>query len=210
MSRAAERGSDDSLRVCGMGSYLALRARDFTAADRLAQRCESPLAALVDVRNHPVGITAQRVAQLRQVIATGADDGYAALEELGRANIATDRQLLYCKYRLLGQLRDQVQLADLRSRALTCAQQARISMPKDLVRATSDVQFADALASFAVAERAALQVLRDSDFFHYGRSVPFLPFKAAEAELFEPVVNAAIRSWIATPAVAATARGDRS
>ena len=210
MSRAAEHGDDDSLRVCGMGSYLALRARDFTTAYRLAQHCDSPLATLVDVRNRPIGITPQRVAHLRQVIAKGADDGYTALEELGRANIATDRQLLYWKYRLLGQLRDQVQLTDIRSRALTCVQQARVSIPKELAQTTSDAQFADALASFVVAERAALQVLRDSDFFHYGRSVPFLPFRAAEAELFEPVVNAAIRSWTATPSVAAKARGDRS
>lgn len=204
MSQAAERGSDDSQRVCGMGSYLALRAQDFSAASRLAQNCGSPLATLVDVRNNPVGITPQRVAALRQVIATGADDGYAALEALGRANIASDRQLLYCKYRLLGQLRNQTQLTDVRARAMTCVSQARSSLPKDLALTMSDAQLSDALAGFVVAERAALQTLRDGDTFHYGRSVPFLPYRGAEAELFEPVVNAARRSW------AATVKGDRS
>ena len=199
MTQAAERGSDDSLRVCGMGSYLALRAQNFAAASRLAQHCDSPLATLVDVHNNPVGITPQRVAALRQVIATGADDGYAALENLGRANIASDRQLLYCKYRLLGQLRSQAELTDVRARALTCVSQARSSLPKDLAQSTSDAQLVDALASFVVAERAALQTLRDSDTFRYGRSVPFLPYLAAEAELFEPVVKAAQRSWAASP-----------
>lgn len=195
MERATEQGADYSLRVCGMGSYIAYRAGDQASAMRFADQCPSALTSLARAKARPIASDPKLVDDLRQSIGAGADDAYGALVELGRTNIRTDRQLLYCKYRLLDQYRasptSEMNGPVFEQAVRRCTDEARPYLPKDMAAGIAGEQMALSLATFVRTERTALQVMRNSNRYHWGRSVPFLPFSATDAEAFETALTAA-------------------
>ena len=169
-----------------MGSLLAFRAGQQAAALKLGQGCGSPLAALAEAKSRPTPVDEALIARLRQTASSGTDDGLAMIEAIGRANLHTDRQFLFCKYAVLRSYRQRSDTADLEQAAGKCIDSVSANMPGDLLLMLPHEQAARTVAGFVIAERAALNAMRQASPYHYGRSVPYLPLSQAEVALFEP------------------------
>lgn len=178
-------GAESSGRVCGLASFIEYRRGDQAAALRLGQFCYSGLAHIPNAAyNNQLPLT-QRIKMLRDSIGTGAPDGYRWLEQITQ-RAGPDRDFLYCKYRLVNQLRSNAGRADARALARTCYESSTVSP------AGRNVDGAvQGIASFAITEVRALEQLRQTNRFHYSRSVPYLPFAQRDVDLYEPVMKEA-------------------
>lgn len=143
-------------------------------------------AAVAQAKSRPTPVDEALIARLRQTASSGTDDGLAMIEAIGRANLHTDRQFLYCKYAVLRSYRQRSDTADLEQAAGKCIDSVSASMPGDLLLMLPREQAARTVAGFVIAERAALNAMRKTSPYHYGRSVPYLPLSQAEVALFEP------------------------
>ena len=194
-----------------MGAFVNYRRHVEPAALRLANGCGSALAALAREQADTTPLTPQRLESLRKAVATGVDDAYVILEQVTHRVAATDTQYLFCKYALLNRYRNAVPIDALREAAARCydsvaSQGSSAATGSAATLSARRDQVVAGIANFVPAERAALDALRTSSHFHYGWSVPYLPFAQAEVDLFEPLISAAQGASAATSALTASTR----
>jgi hypothetical protein len=188
VSQASAIAPDASYRVCGFGAFLSYRQGDRQQAVRYAQSCWSDLAgipkALYDDRVTP----SQKVLLLRNSIATGVDDGYSLLAQVTH-DAGPEPQYLACKYMLVNRYRRSLNGAALKSDALQCYQQSAQTPPdaKEALLRTNTV--VPGIIGFVPTEVRELEKLRASNRFHYAWSVPYLPFRQQDVDLFAPFVS---------------------
>jgi hypothetical protein len=178
-------GAESSGRVCGLASFIEYRRGDQTTALRLGQFCYSGLAHIPNAAYNSQLPLTQRIKMLRDSIGTGALDGYRWLEQITQ-RAGPDREFLYCKYRLVNQLRANPVRADAKALARTCYE----SSTANPGGSNADVAV-QGIASFAVTEVRALEQSRQTNRFHYSWSVPYLPFAQRDVDLYEPVMKEA-------------------
>lgn len=188
LERAAELGADSSGRVCGMGAFVNFRLGSTTNALQFARGCGSPLAALPVERAETTPPTPPRLENLRKAVATGTDDAYQVLEQATYRNAADDRQSTYCKYALLNHYRGTGRVGAVHEDAQKCLDTVAARAGRSNVDVRARDQALAGITSFVPAELAALDRLRKSNHFHYGASVPYLPFSQQETDLFESVL----------------------
>ena len=176
VQQAAEIGLEVSSRVCGLASYLAMRANRLDAAISYANKCNSPLAGFGKAQNEPN--IEVKVELLRRTLSTGATDGYAWLQSATR-NLKPDPQLLYCKYSLVSKYRlKSSNWQNIDSDAQAC-----------LKTNGNDVNNTQKVSGFVKAEIAAIQKMKEANKFHFSWSVPFLPFTQSEVDLYSPIMK---------------------
>lgn len=178
-------GPESSGRVCGLASFIEYRRGDQDAALRFGKHCYSALAYIPSAAYDNQLPLTQRIKMLRDSIGTGAPDGYRWLEQITQ-RAGPDPQYLYCKYRLINQVRANPARADVRTLARTCYANST---------ATPGDRAADAaipgIVAFVVTEQRALEQLRQKNRFHHSWSVPYLPFAQGDVDLFEPILKEA-------------------
>jgi TPR repeat protein len=183
--QAAGLGVEASGRVCGLASFIEYRRGNIEAALQLAKFCYSPLANIPNAAYGNQLPLTQRVKMLRDSIGTGVPDAYRWLEEITQ-RAGPDPNYLYCKYRLVNQLRARAGKADIKTLAKTChANSTYVANPNSAAGAI------DGIAAFAVTEQRLLEQLRQANRFHHFWSVPYLPFGQADVDLYEPVMKEA-------------------
>ncbi|WP_254211136.1 hypothetical protein [Burkholderia multivorans] len=185
--QAAAIAADASYRVCGFASFLSYRQGDRVRALQYATSCWSDLAGLSRARYDARASLSERVTLLRNSISTGIDDGYALLEQVTR-DAGAEPQYLACKYELVNKYRRPTGGRNLRDEAVLCY---RRFTPTGTQRAAS-IRFntvVPGIVGFVPTEVAALEKLRASNKFHYGWSVPYLPFRQQDVDLFAPYVS---------------------
>lgn len=192
VAQAAQIAPEASYRVCGFGAFIAYRRGDRAQAAQYAQGCWSDLAGLPKaLYDNRVTLT-QKVTLLRHSIGTGVDDGYALLEQVTR-EAAPEPQYLACKYALLNRQRRALNAAALKDDAQRCYRASSIT-PKDPkeaeIRASTVVP---GIVGFVPTEIRELERLRASNRFRYGWSVPYLPFRQQDVDLFTALVAPAKR-----------------
>ena len=194
IDQAAAKGPESSLRVCGFGAFIHYRRGDLRRALSFTTACPSPLTALPLAASGNGGTQEQLIERLRKSIATGLDDGYPLLEQVTREHEATDMQFNHCKYALVDRYRAKTRFDPLRDDAIRCYGQT-VANTDD--RSTDDNrrdQVVAGIVSFVPTEIASLQGMRKSNHFHYGWSVPYLPFPQKEVDLFEPLIEPSVDS----------------
>lgn len=188
VARAATIGVDNSYRVCGFGAFLSYRAGYREDAARYGKSCWSDLAGIPRALYDPSENEPQRITLLRASIATGIDDGYALLAQVTN-DAGPDPQYLACKYMLVNRYRGSLVGNSLRDDAVRCYRQSP-NTPTDpkqaLLRYNTVVP---GIIGFVPTEVRALAKDRASNHFHYGWSVPYLPFRQQDVDLFEPFVS---------------------
>ncbi|MDN4571880.1 hypothetical protein DBB29_24795 [Pandoraea cepalis] len=179
---------DGSYRVCGFGAFISYRQGDRGRATRYATSCWSALAniprALYDERT----TNAQKIGLLRESIATGVDDGYALLSKVTR-EAGHDPQYTACKYMLVSRYRGAADNRGLREDATKCY---RESTPSNLDAKEAEKRMAitvPGITAFVPIELSALEKMRSANKFHYGWSVPYLPFRQQDVDAFLPLVT---------------------
>jgi hypothetical protein len=183
IQQAFATGPEGSNRVCGLASFIEYRRGDVEAALRYGKLCASPLAHIPNAAYNNQLPLKQRIKMLRDSIGTGALDGYRWLEVITQ-QAGPDKEYLYCKYRLLNQLRANPHRADLKTLARTCYADT-VGDPHDK---GADMAIL-AMTSFVATEWKVLEQLPRTNRFHYSWSVPYLPFKQGDVDLFEPVMR---------------------
>jgi len=176
-------GPEASSRVCGLASFIEYRRGDEQSALRLARFCYSGLAHVPKAAYDTELPLAQRIKMLRDSIGTGAPDGYRWLETITR-RAGPDPDYLYCKYRLVNQMREKPGRVDIEALAKACyANSTRMpgGGPADAA--------IKSIVSFVMAEQRALERLRQANHSHPSWSVPYLPFGQGDVDLFETVVK---------------------
>lgn len=187
ISEAYAIAPDGSGRVCGFGAFLSYRQGDRDQALRYTKSCGSDLADIAKALYDPQVVPSQRVELLRSSIATGVNDGYALLERQA-GSIRPDPQFLACKYSLVNKYRVSLVGNRLHDDALACFQQSDGNAGdkrQALIRMNTVVP---GIIGFVPVEIRALEKLRQSNHFHYAWSVPYLPFRQDDADLFEAYV----------------------
>jgi TPR repeat protein len=183
--QAAGMGADPSGRVCGLASYIEYHRGDRAEALRFARACPSPLAHIASAAYDDTLPLDRRVSMLRDAAAAGIPDAYPLLESVTQQHAGNDRDFLACKYWLLNRLQRQAR-NDLEAMASEChARSAANTPPRE---AGNTVR---AMTAFAISEQRLLDQRRRSDRSHVSWSVPFLPFRQSEVDLFEPVMKGA-------------------
>lgn len=186
-SQAAAIAPDASYRVCGFASFLSYRQDDRARAMQYAQSCWSDLAGIAKAQYDGRVTTAERVTMLRNSIGTGLDDGYSLLEKITR-EVGAEPQYLACKYALVNRYRQSRVKNTLRDDAVRCYRQYGVPTdPKEAALRFNMV--VPAIIGFVPTEIRALEKLRASNKFHYGWSVPYLPFRQQDVDLFAPFVT---------------------
>lgn len=183
--QAFDIGPESSGRVCGLASFIEYRHGDQQAALRLGKFCYSALAHIPNAAYRTGLPLAQRIKMLRDSIGTGAPDGYRWLETITQ-RAGPDPGYLYCKYRLINQVRTNPDHVDLMALARTCY--ANSTRPPDDKEPEAMIK---GIVSFVVTEQRALEQLRQANRFHHSWSVPYLPFNQGDVDLFEPVMKEA-------------------
>ncbi|CAM2198463.1 Sel1 repeat family protein (plasmid) [Paraburkholderia kururiensis] len=188
LARASALAPDASYRVCGFAAFLSYRAGDSAQASRYAQSCWSGLAAIPRALYDERVPVPQRVTLLRESIATGIDDGYPLLAKVTH-DAGADPQYLACKYMLVDRYRHNLNGNTLRQDAISCYQQTG-NIPADpkeaLIRYNTVVP---GIVGFVPTEVRSLEKERVSNHFHYAWSVPYLPFRQQDVDLFAPFVS---------------------
>jgi len=194
ITRASGIAPDSSSRVCGFGSFLAYRRGDMQAALQLAHGCGSALTSIPRAMGVTTEPLANRIELLRTSIATGLDDGYGLLEKLTRAHAESDEQFLFCKYSLLNRVRQQrvaVDGAQLLDYATQCHDHFAPAGERSAQVLALREQAIKSITAFGATEETVMRKLRASNHFHYGWTVPYLPFQQQDVDLFEPLMNQA-------------------
>jgi hypothetical protein len=168
-----------------LASFIEYRRGDRDTAIKLGRSCYSALANIPNAAYDNQMPLARRIKLLRDSIGSGAPDGYRWLEQITQ-QAGPDTQQLYCKYRIINRLRNMHGSADVKALARTCYENS-VHAPGG-VGAESTIR---GIATFVVSERLALEQLRRTDRFHYGWSVPYLPFAQVDVDLYEPVMKGA-------------------
>lgn len=181
---ASSKHRDTSGRVCGMLSFLSYRSGLISESRAAAQGCGSALANLGRATDDKQPL-AQRVTWLRDSIATGADDGFAALVKTSRPEAKSDPNATFCKYVLVGKHFHDSNTRNWRGEAIQClnfigseagGSSGPLSMREQVIQGVS---------GFVPAEIAELKKLRQANRFRYSWPVPYLPFTQQEVDLFE-------------------------
>jgi TPR repeat protein len=176
-------GPESSGRVCGLASFIEYRRGDQQAALRYGKFCYSALAHIPNAAYNTQLPLAQRIKMLRDSIGTGAPDGYRWLETITQ-RAGPDPAYLYCKYRVINQVRTNRTQTDIKALTRTCYENStRPAGDKESDAAIKGI------VSFVVTERRVLEQLQQTNRFHYSWSVPYLPFSQGDADLFEPVMK---------------------
>lgn len=183
ISEAYAIAPDGSGRVCGFGAFLSYREGDQEQALRYSKSCWSDLADIPKALYDPKVVPSQRVELLRSSIATGVNDGYALLERQTRG-IQPDPQFLACKYTLVNKYRLSLVGNRLHDDAVACFAQAdgNATDPRQALIQRNTV--VPGIIGFVPVEIRSLEKLRESNHFHYAWSVPYLPFRQDDADLF--------------------------
>jgi hypothetical protein len=187
ISQASGIAADGSYRVCGFGAFLSYRSGDSEEALKYSRSCTSDLANIPRALYEEKLPTATRINMLRASIATGADDGYALLEEVASRD-QPDPHFLACKYALLNRYRRTLNGQQLQLDATACFQRYE---PEGEDARTYQIHqgiVVPGIAGFVPAEIHALNLLRSGNHFHYAWSVPYLPFRQDDVDMFEPYV----------------------
>lgn len=178
---------DASYRVCGFASFLSYRQGDRTRALQYATSCWSDLAGIARGLYDTRATVTERVTLLRNSIGTGLNDGYTLLEQVTR-EAGPDPQYLGCKYELVNKYRRATATNMLRDDSIQCY---RRSTPAANTRDAA-IRFntvVPGIIGFVPTEIRALEKLRASNKFHYGWSVPYLPFRQQDVDMFAPYVT---------------------
>jgi hypothetical protein len=181
--QAIELGPEASGRVCGLASFIEYRRGDREATLRLAKFCYSGLALIPNAAYNTQLPLVQRIKMLRDSIGTGAPDGYRWLETITQ-RAGPDPGYLYCKYRLINQVRANPSRADIRALARTCY--ANSTQPPGDNQSEAAIK---SIVSFVLTEQRALEQLRQVNRFHHSWSVPYLPFSQGDVDLFAPLMK---------------------
>jgi TPR repeat protein len=189
LDKAATKGPESSLRVCGFASFLNYRRGDQQAALDFSKGCPSPLTALPLALTNNAGTAEQRIESLRKSIATGVDDGFELLESVTRPTASSDIQFNYCKYYLINRYRTAVKVDRLHEDALRCYEQYAPHVADHNVEVSRREQIVPGIISFVPTEITVLQAMRKSNRFHFKWSVPYLPFPQQDVDLFEPLIT---------------------
>lgn len=188
VSQASAIAPEDSYRVCGLGAFLSYRQGDRQQAARYAQSCWSDLASIPKALYDDRVTSSQKILLLRNSIATGVDDGYPLLEKVTH-DAGPEPQYLACKYMLVNRYRRSLNGSALKDDAVKCYQQSA-QTPTDpkqsLLRINTVVP---GIVGFVPTEISTLEKLRASNHFHYAWSVPYLPFRQQDVDLFAPFVS---------------------
>ncbi len=186
--RAYDLGFESSARVCGLSSFLNYRAGFQAIAQKTAQHCLSPLAHFALAVYDESMALPKRVSLLRDTLSTGIDDAYALITRVSKPLIATDNSYTFCKYTLVQRYRNQTVFPGLQEAATRCVHQTgRFSNTDANTRVLRD-QVIAGVAAFVPTEISTLVSMRQSNHFHYGWSVPYLPFGQQEVNFFEALL----------------------
>jgi hypothetical protein len=193
LERAASVAPESSNRICGIGSFLAYRQGKEEKGLQFAKDCRSALAIFPVERAEVTGPTPQRLESMRHAVATGSGDGYQLLAASTSRTAPGDRQFLGCKYALVNRYRQSApRPEELRDLATRCVDDSLARAARGVGQAGVDAmvrsQGVAGVSGFVPAEIASLNRLRGSNHFHYGASVPYLPFAQQDADLFESVL----------------------
>ncbi len=184
LADASKRHKDTSGRVCGMLSYLTYRAGQIAESRAAAQGCPSALANLARATDEKQPLQ-QRVIWLRDSVATGADEGFAALVQASRREAKADPNATFCKYVLVGKHFYDTKGTDWRSEAQRCLN----FIDQDAGTATAPAfmrdQIVQGVSGFVPAEISELKKLRQANRFRYSWPAPYLPFTQQEIDIFE-------------------------
>lgn len=185
--QAAAIAPDASYRVCGFASFLSYRQGDRGRALQYASSCWSDLAGIARGRYDPRATVSERVTLLRNSVGTGIDDGYTLLEQVAR-EAGPDPQYLACKYELVNKYRRAGTANTLRDDAIQCYRRTTpTTNSRDAAIRFNTV--VPGIIGFVPTEIRALDKLRASNKFHYGWSVPYLPFRQQDVDMFAPYVT---------------------
>lgn len=185
--QAAAIGTEASSRVCGLASFVEYRRGDSESALRMGRFCASPLSNVPKAAYDKQLALETQLAMLRDSAMAGIPDAYPMMEALTQ-QAGPRRDFLYCKYWLINRLRTAPGQADAQSLARDCY--ARSGFKVTDQEATNVVR---GIASFAFTEHRILEQRRRTDRTHLSWSVPFLPFRAGDVNLFEAVMKEAKR-----------------
>ena len=168
--------SEVSSRVCGLASYVAMRAKRLDLAVSYASKCNSPLAGFGKAQAEPN--IEVKIEFLRRTLTTGASEGYTWLQSITN-ELKPDPQLFRCKYALIAKYRlRNSNWQNIEADAASC-----------LKSSAAEVSYAPIVAGFVKTEIVAIQKLKDANKFHFSWSVPFLPFTQNDVDLFIPFIK---------------------
>ena len=184
LSKAFEIEKEMSGRVCGMATLISYRAGQNKEAVRFSEKCFSPLANLV--RANQDNLTPiQKVNLLSESLVTGLNDALDLIPRQLQSNVAVDKSFLFCKYLLIKNgFVDQNKLSQ-GEQAKMCVLSTGMTLTAEEVD-----RYASYVDSFARSEITRIKNSRSNNKFHYGWSVPFLPFFQEDVNLFLPLLGA--------------------
>lgn len=188
LAQAAAIAPDASYRVCGFGAFLSYRQNDRQRALAYTQNCWSDLAGIPKALYNDQVAPDQRVMLLRASIATGVDDGYGLLARV-TLDAGPEPQYLACKYMLVNRYRRTLDNNTLKDDAVNCYRRYSTApaTPKEALLRLNTV--VPGIVGFVPVEIRALEKSRASNRFHYAWSVPYLPFRQEDVDLFSPFVS---------------------
>ena len=182
--QAAYNHPESSSRSCGLASFINYRLRRGTQAMQFSQECNSALAGLSKVAFGTHGTQNERIRLLSGSIATGANDGFAELENLAR-NAPRDKDLLFCKFRLLNQYRFNERRESLKEDSKNCYLSIQgapdLNTKAELIERETRI---NSIGGFISNTVVTLASARASNQFRYGLSVPYLPFTQTDVDRF--------------------------
>ena len=190
LARAVANGAEGSNRVCGMAAFVAYRLNDQPGMRNFSEACNGALASLAVAANDPAHADAALVARLRNSIAAGVDDGYYALASVTRSKASDDTGFTYCNWLLINRFRTQPASPLIAPAAAKCVDS--VATPGSRVASlepSARQQAAFGLARTVGSEIQQLATERKANGFHFGMSVPYLPFTQDDVDLFAPVIG---------------------
>jgi len=190
LAHALAAGPEGSNRVCGMASFVAYRLGDRAGMRNFSDGCNGPLSALAVAAIETSPADDALIGRLKNSIATGVDDGYYALEAVTRLKTRDDTEFSFCLWSLVNRYRAQPGSPLIASDAATCVE--AVSVPGSKVASLEPVarqQAAFGLARTVGMEIQQLAAARKATSFHFGMSVPFLPFTQDDVDLFAPAIG---------------------
>jgi TPR repeat protein len=177
---------DSSGRVCGMATFLSLRARDTNQAELFAQKCNSPLAILGNYKTTSKAPD-ERNSHLRDLAGLGVYDGFAIIAEISRPDAANDPARTHCTHwlahKVLREARSNIEPQSQLDSARACLRLNNTKFTNSLDEQQA-VLAVDGNVRTYVANAKKLQA---QSKYGAGRSVPYLPFTSVDLELFSPI-----------------------
>lgn len=191
IAQAYSLGNEASFRVCGLGAFMKYREGNQNEALSFGRSCYSALANLPNAAYGNQNSIAERIKMLRDTIATGADDGFNVLEQIARPT-SGNKDYMFCKYRLINQIRFTGKFEKLPEMAKDCYQKTTRDLNSRDEKMNAQIALVG-INGFVTNEINSLQLLRKTNHYHYSWSVPYLPFGQGEVDLFEPIMTKEIQ-----------------